>query len=75
MQDLGEKLVGWVDFANITNYYMIGIEIHRTNSQNQPNTIFRILNSEISIKHATRNTQHGLFKVNLIVKIIRYIKT
>jgi len=33
----GEKLVSWVDFGNITNCYMIGIEIHRTNSQNQPN--------------------------------------
>jgi len=33
----GEKLVGWVDFENITNYYMIGIEIHPTNTQNQPN--------------------------------------
>jgi len=40
MQDLGgEKFVGWVDFGNITNCYMIGIEIHRTNSQNQPNII------------------------------------
>jgi len=31
----GEKLVGLVDFGNITNCYMIGIEIHLTNSQNQ----------------------------------------
>jgi len=35
----GEKLVGWVDFGNITNCYMIGIGIHLTNSQNQPNII------------------------------------
>ena len=34
MQDLGGK-IGWVDFGNITECYMIGIEIHRTNSQNQ----------------------------------------